>query len=292
MTQHTSPVGLVQVHPLDDNTITELDIIAVHGLDTKSPDTWVWRANKHDTQDVNWLAHPDMLPKIAPRARIFHHDWPANLLQQSISTPTSLEESARCLLGDIRQHIEANKRTGRDRPILFIASCLGGIILTKALEIDDDYDRDERNPAPVRKATRGIVFLATPFRGTAFKNMPAPILTTWASLNDQTLTTLIDYTKKATSSVDELVQKFIGLQQQQDYHGFIFYEGRKTTLVRKVYLAWLFSNQMLLAGLVSLGSTWLLECFSPWQVILFLLWLSGFRSLQPHLVSITEHWKA
>ncbi|KAH8649582.1 armadillo-type protein [Ilyonectria robusta] len=225
-----------------------------------------------------------MLPKIAGPARIFYRDWPANLLQKSVSTPTTLEESARCLLGGIRQHLAANRRAGRDRPILFIASCLGGIILIKALEIDDSYDRDDRDPAPLRRATRGVVFLATPFRGTAFKNMPVPVLKAWASLHDQTVTALIDYTKEATSSLDELVDKFIELRRRQDYHLFTFYEGKGTTLLRKIHLAWLFSNRMLLAWLVGLASAWLLECFSPWLLVLFFPWLLGLWSYQSNLL--------
>lgn len=35
-------VHLCQVHPDKDEADTDIDIIAIHGLDTKSPDTWTW----------------------------------------------------------------------------------------------------------------------------------------------------------------------------------------------------------------------------------------------------------
>src|SRR5947209_3040401 len=38
----TRGVRLHQVHPSPNGSKTDIDIIAIHGLDTKSPDTWIW----------------------------------------------------------------------------------------------------------------------------------------------------------------------------------------------------------------------------------------------------------
>jgi hypothetical protein len=288
-TQSTRGIRLLQVNPDKDETDTDIDIIAIHGLDTGSPDTWIWRARSPNEQDVNWLAHPDMLPKEVERARIFYCDWPANMLQKRDSIPTTLEDSAGFFLRLVRNHLATNRRAGRNRPIVFIASCLGGIILIKALDIDDSEPRDADDPASLRGVTRGIVFLATPFRGTAFKDVPVPIFKAWASLQDHTVTALIDYAKEATPNLDGLVDKFVRLQKAKEYHVFTFWEGEKTTLLRKFNMAWMFSNWMLLAWLVVLPSAWLLASFSPWLLVVFFPWLSGFLSYQPKLVRSTEH---
>jgi hypothetical protein len=117
-----------------------------------------------------------MLPSIVGRARIFTCNWPADLFQDSDSTPWTVDEFALRILAGI-QNIRrplATDRQAKDRPILFIASCLGGIILMKALVMADD---PHSNYLSLRKATRGIIFLATPFRGTAFQDIAA-----WAEL--------------------------------------------------------------------------------------------------------------
>ena len=73
-----------------------------------------------------------------------------------------MKELARRLLLSIRC------RPGPGRPILFIASCLGGIILAQAMVIAADPSSDYNS---LWQATGGIVFLATPFRGTAFQDI-------------------------------------------------------------------------------------------------------------------------
>jgi len=106
-----------------------------------------------------------MLPSQVERVRIFTCDWPADLLPQSDLVQKTVEEYALLLLDGIqRRPLATNDRARREeRPILFVASCLGGIILAKAL-----VDAGEEHLS-LRRATRGIVFLATPFRGLRSK---------------------------------------------------------------------------------------------------------------------------
>lgn len=56
-------------------------IVAIHGLDTQAPRTWVaWRdEGNRDFGETHWLKDVDMLPSIIPNARIFTFDWNANL---------------------------------------------------------------------------------------------------------------------------------------------------------------------------------------------------------------------
>ncbi|KAK4202191.1 armadillo-type protein [Triangularia verruculosa] len=237
-------VSLRQVNPDKNEANTDIDIIAIHGLDTKSPDTWVWVDTNDPNNTVNWLADRRMLPSRVGAARIFTCDWPADLRQQS-SVPTTLHESAQSLRDSI-QHLKANTT----RPILFIASCLGGIILIKALEIDNQHTKDNADSPSLTRATRGVVFLATPFRGTAFKNMPGLLLKALAALQDQTVTALIDYTLGATPDLDELTKGFITLTKNHDYQVVVFWEARNTVLLRKFHLAWMVSTWILLAWLL------------------------------------------
>jgi hypothetical protein len=103
--QQISPAGLDQVHPVDVDAGVNIDIIAIHGLNTRFPDTWAWRDPDNPKKQVNWLGDPKMLPSIVGRARIFTCDWPADMFQKSI--PTTLEK--RSIFGSARSTHKATK---------------------------------------------------------------------------------------------------------------------------------------------------------------------------------------
>ncbi|KAM0737944.1 hypothetical protein ACQRIT_007948 [Beauveria bassiana] len=271
--QQTNSAGLVLMH---DSTNADIDIIAIHGLDTKSPNTWTWKDPNDATKQINWLQNAEMLPSVVGRARIFTCDWPADMFQKSI--PSTLEESAQFLLHSITLRLEQNRKAGEDRPLFFIASCLGGIILIKALEIDR-HNGDDIGLSSLTAATRGIVFLATPFQGTAFKDMPDLTVKVWAAFKDQTATALIEYTKEPTPDLDELVRRFIRLQQEKDYHVFAFWEAHETSLLSKIYLGWLFSRRASQAWYAVFCLS--VALFSPWLLVLCLLWRLAFPLYQP-----------
>lgn len=294
---------LTQIHPSPDSNIeTDIDIIAIHGLDTKAPETWTWRDRCHPKNNVNWLEQEDMLPHEVGNARIFVCNWEAEMFQKS--TPTNLEESAQSFLRIMRQHLEQGERGAAANPVLFIASCFGGIILIKALEIDDTC-----REKTLIKATRGIVFLATPFKGTSFKDVPDAALKAVALFRDQALTNLIDYVNEPKSNANELLKRFIDITSRECYEVCAFWEARGISLFSKIYMAWLFSKRafalwgsvlILLPitrevayGFLALTSpptnaffaTRWLSIF-PWLLVAFLCWLFGFYFYRPKQASV------
>lgn len=181
----------------------DVDIVAIHGLGTTSPDTWIWKKTQGNTHGVNWLEDSEMLLNKVGSARIFTSDWPANLFVSQDSIQPTIIELARNLLLDIR-----SKLGEIDRPILFIASCLGGIIVTQAVV---DAAKQNSDYHSLWRATRGIVFLATPFRGTAFQDiaiLAVASMNNVARLAGQSLTTLLDSVKGSTPFLEELVGDF------------------------------------------------------------------------------------
>jgi hypothetical protein len=182
---------------------------------------------------VNWLADKFMLPSRVGRARIFTCDWPADLYETSELVQKTIEEFARLLLAGIKYRPLAagDRARGEDRPIFFIASCLGGIILSKALAMaNSEY-------LSIKSATRAILFLATPFRGTSFQDVAGwaePGLRAWASIRGQEVTKLLSYAKGSTFDLKEIVRNFTQLCKEQDYKVFTFYEKRGTDLYRKI----------------------------------------------------------
>ncbi|KAL6904384.1 armadillo-type protein [Trichoderma evansii] len=243
-------VSLTQIHPSPGvDAKTDIDIIAIHGLDTKSPDTWVSKSS-YPAEDVNWLACPRMLPERIGPARIFTCDWPADLLEQPDLIQKTAEEFARLLLAGIkRRPLPKNSgyAKGKDRPIVFIASCLGGIILIKALVIAGHSSSEY---TAVRRSTRGIVFLATPFRGTSFQDVAdwaEPGLRAWASIRGQKVSNLLGDVKGSTFHLEELVRSFTQLCQDKNYpcQVITFYELGLTSLHRKFPLSWLIPSGVL-----------------------------------------------
>ncbi|KFY29438.1 hypothetical protein V491_00030 [Pseudogymnoascus sp. VKM F-3775] len=231
-------VHLCQVYPKkgteEDTKCTDVDIIAIHGLDTKSPETWRWK-NKQGTTQVDWLSDTRMLPKEIGPARIFTCDWPANLFEESGMIQMRIEEFARLLLAGVKERpLPANNHTGEHPPILFIASCLGGIVLMKALVMAS------HELLFLQKSTRGIVFLATPFRGTSFQDVARwaePGLNIWALIRGQNVTKLLSSVKGSTFDLEELVRSFTQLyiNRRDTNPVFNFYESGKTNIYHKVF---------------------------------------------------------
>ncbi|OBR02171.1 Peptidase C14 [Colletotrichum higginsianum IMI 349063] len=232
-------VRVCQVYPTNSNVETDIDIIAVHGLDTNSPETWEDRSKGKPT--VNWLADEGMLPHEVPHARIFTCDWPADLFRDPNVEENRIDELARLLLEGILGRPQPTDKQLRNRPILFIASCLGGIVLMKALEMA--YDKY----LPVQEATCGVIFLATPFSGTSFEKVAGwaePGLRTWASFRGQGVTQLLDWVNGDHFDLDELVRRFTALYQKKAYKVHTFYENGFTDLSRKVpLLSFLFPSE-------------------------------------------------
>ncbi|ETS82945.1 hypothetical protein PFICI_04821 [Pestalotiopsis fici W106-1] len=233
-TKSPSPrsVRLVQVHPPRGKEIeTDIDIIAVHGLDTRSPDTWIWKSK---TGDVNWLADNFMLPSRVGSARIFTCDWPANLFEHAAYSQKMFDESARLLLAGIEAQLrQSAPAKTQARPILFVASCLGGIILMKALVMA------RFNHNNIKTAVRGIVFLATPFRGTSFRDVAAlaePGLRLWAFLRNERVSKLVKEVMPSRE-LEDLVGDFTTVCRVDGYVECMvtFYETGMSSLPRKIF---------------------------------------------------------
>lgn len=96
------------------------------------------------------------------------------------------------------------------------------------------------NYAAVQEVTRGIIFLATPFRGTSFEDIAVwaqPGLNALASIQNQRLTGLLDWVKSPESKLVHLVCEFSRLcvkHREEDFKVATFYEKRYTLLTAKV----------------------------------------------------------
>jgi hypothetical protein len=119
----TKPQSSTCSLPTDICSSDSGSVIAIHGLGTESPRTWEFD-KKDGSGVVNWLADSDMLPSVVPKAAIYTYDWNANSFQNA-PVQTLLGHSDNLLALVAAQH----KSSGR--PIIFIASCFGGLVLAE-----------------------------------------------------------------------------------------------------------------------------------------------------------------
>ncbi|OTA67910.1 hypothetical protein K449DRAFT_187192 [Hypoxylon sp. EC38] len=203
----------------------DIDIIAVHGLGANVDWSWTW---KNGTRHVHWLKDPDMLPALLPKARIMAYSYESRWHFNAPKTRLELcgEDLIRSLHG-----FRANER---DRPVLFIAHSLGGLVVMHGLLYADRTD--ELKYIPLQ--TAGFVSLGTPFRGSNMQtlaNKIAWILTPGGSSRD-----MITDLKPDNEHLRDKVHTFCQLRNKLGIPTWCFFELLGSDYGKKVGIRGLF----------------------------------------------------
>ena len=144
----------------------DVDVVFIHGLTGDRDRTWT----AHGTT-VPWPQEllPDHLPNV--RALSFGYDayltdWKHMVSKQRLSSHAS------DLLHELAAY-RSTVKTGRQRPLIFVAHSLGGLVvkdmLLTAWKIQEERLRD------VWKSTRAIAFLGTPHAGSGLARLVEPL---------------------------------------------------------------------------------------------------------------------
>lgn len=230
-------LGLYQVFP-DPKNVEEtekkvVDIVAIHGLDTRSPTTWIaWKIDgDRNSGDVHWLKDEEMLPKFLPNCRMLTYDWNANI-DKDAETESLLGHADKLLL---KLSIEISKQKKR-RPILFVASCFGGLLLAKALLLASEPFGEYQD---IYSLTIGAIFLGTPFQGTHEGFCTAADLRVSVAMASGAATTkeLLAYLESEPNErneLDQLVERFSIMINHDDFKIPIrcFYETQPTDFTK------------------------------------------------------------
>ncbi|KAI1822903.1 hypothetical protein F4861DRAFT_540518 [Xylaria intraflava] len=148
------PQGLAVVYEDPD---ASLDIVAVHGLNGHRDMTWT-AAN-----GVHWLR--DLLPKDLSSIRVLTWGYDANTHSRNGLSCQYLYDHALELVSELTR-----KRTltgSTQRPIIFVAHSLGGIVVKSAL-IHSDAARKGVFPEhrSIKNSTYGVIYMGTPHQGS------------------------------------------------------------------------------------------------------------------------------
>ncbi|KFY39182.1 hypothetical protein V495_06100 [Pseudogymnoascus sp. VKM F-4514 (FW-929)] len=147
-----STEGDTGIKVVADPSNADLDIVFVHGLTGNRETTWTHRATR-----VFW---PELLAQDINTARIMTFGYDADVVKIfGMAGRNNLRNHGTSLASDV-----SDRRNGcRERPIIFIAHSLGGLVCEQALlfcgEGGDEFLEN------VVRSTRGIIFMGTPHAG-------------------------------------------------------------------------------------------------------------------------------
>jgi len=217
-------------------------IIAIHGLGTESPRTWEFK-HKDDGRIVNWLSDTSMLPASAREATIYVYNWNARYFENApVQTLLGHADTLLGLLAD---------RAYSGRPLIFIASCFGGLVLAEVPfphtlrrvpqteKRCQAMNRAGQEGSPYRdilRLTAGIIFFATPFKGSdAYREAQWQVVV-GGIMGLLTSSSLVEALNNSDRELRKLTQSFAELARRQTINLpiYCFYETRKTEMLRRL----------------------------------------------------------
>ncbi|SPO07348.1 uncharacterized protein DNG_10042 [Cephalotrichum gorgonifer] len=223
--------GLFVLHPppeVDGDVLqAEVDIVAVHGLNGTARKTW-----RDPASGKLWLE--DFLPATIPNVRVMTYGYDSGLAFSR--SKAGIENFALDLLNRLRMMRTSEKE--EDRPLIFVAHSLGGIVVKKALILANEaavyYGR-------ILNSTTGVIFMGTPHQGSEL--VPWAILASNivnAAFSGQVLRTdLIETLKTGSGILAEISRAFVHRSTGLNIMSFIETEVELplTTLVVPEYSA-------------------------------------------------------
>ncbi|KAL3480031.1 hypothetical protein BJX99DRAFT_254916 [Aspergillus californicus] len=185
-----------------------VDIVAVHGLNPKNKEHHAERTWELDGK--LWLR--DFLPQQLPQARILLFGYNSSVSIRSSSA--GVREQAHNLLN----RLWLERQGCKDRPIIFIAHSLGGILIKEALV----QAKLGNTCGSIRTATYGIAFFGTPHRGSHLAKMGETVAKAVRAFLRTPNNTFINALKEDDLYANELSANF--QQLLEDYKYINFYE--------------------------------------------------------------------
>ncbi|KAF2259703.1 hypothetical protein CC78DRAFT_536906 [Lojkania enalia] len=159
VTEHDTGIKVLCEAPTEAAQSVEcVDIVAIHGIGAHPDDSWCKNAGTTETpQWVNWLEAENMLPAVAPNARIMRYGYESQWFGEGAMRQKASTVAKRLLLA-----LRRERKGYPYRPLVFIAHCFGGLVVLKAL-LDARHAPDEW--PGIYASTTGLIFFGTPFRG-------------------------------------------------------------------------------------------------------------------------------
>ncbi|KAI1202102.1 hypothetical protein F5X97DRAFT_288002 [Nemania serpens] len=143
------------------NSNIEVDIVAVHGFGLDADWSWTWQDKKGRRRPVHWLKDLNMLPNIIPHARIIAYSYESRWHADAPKIHLQLCGE------DLVRRLHNFRTDVPERPIIFIAHSLGGLVVLHGLLYADRVEQLKYLPL----STVGFAPLGTPFSGTKMQDL-------------------------------------------------------------------------------------------------------------------------
>jgi len=223
-----SRYGLTQVHAPQGGG--QVDVVFVHGLNGDPHNTWTAEKSK-----IFWPEQ--LLPLVLEeeRARILVYGYDADVTSFTDgASRDKIHNHAEHLIAELAANRRIRKAT--ERPIIFVAHSLGGLVVKRALiyssEIRGNYTEHLRS---VFVSTYGILFLGTPHKGSDLAKWGSRLEAICSAVMPTKAIDSNDNLVKALKSNNETLQnidrQFIQLISR--FHVYFFHEGKPTDLKTK-----------------------------------------------------------
>ncbi|KAF8526524.1 hypothetical protein BU17DRAFT_82610 [Hysterangium stoloniferum] len=217
-TEKSSDDGL-GVKVLADGVNPTVDIVAIHGLEGHREQSWT-AAN-----GVLWLR--DLLPNVLPQARILTYGYDAHMINHAKYPESILQEYAENFIARLARF--RTTADTRERPIIFVAHSLGGIVLKSALiHASLSGQRHLFDHKQIYLSTYGIIFLGTPHQGTEIACTAVRMLKL-SSIFSKNNRRLLQYLTTNSETLQQQQSHYIGISL--DFKTKFCYEEYKTPLV-------------------------------------------------------------
>lgn len=189
----------------------KVDIVFVHGLGGDRTSTWTSAPTRDIPKEVFWPK--DLLPQVCTTARILSFGYDASFAHfypfygpKNVPVGTTLDDHSTALfqsLIGLRNETETS-----DRPIIFVAHSLGGLVCANALS--RQHGPDQASCALV-KQTRAMIFLGTPFEGSEKAEWANTALRylSWISSTNNEKTKDLEERSAKLASINEAFLKFL-----------------------------------------------------------------------------------
>ncbi|RPA77438.1 hypothetical protein BJ508DRAFT_228758 [Ascobolus immersus RN42] len=225
----TSSIGLHVVHAGGEKPI--VDVVFVHGLKGDRLETWTWVGKKHE--EVFWprdLLLPD-LEEAGVDARIMTYGYnshPDEFL--GAASTNKLHDHAVTFVNEL--YYNRRRARGVERPIIFVAHSLGGLLVKRALIYANTCSSGHNlHLRSIKTSTFGILFFGTPHQGSDMAK--------WASMMERFISllpkgiidtnpSLINTLGKNSETLQNINESFLGLSRELKM--FYFWEELPTTL--------------------------------------------------------------
>ncbi|KFY69329.1 hypothetical protein V496_00331 [Pseudogymnoascus sp. VKM F-4515 (FW-2607)] len=169
-----------------------LDIVFVHGLTGNRETTWT-----HE----NGVFWPKQLAQDIDTARIMTYGYDADVIKiWGMAGGNNLRNHGKSLAFGVSDR----RRDCRERPIIFIAHSLGGLVCEQALLCCGEGDK---NLEKVFRSTRGIIFMGTPHAGSDLANWGYVLATLLSTLRN-TNSAILDPLRQKSDVLTAIQQQF------------------------------------------------------------------------------------